>query len=395
MPTGKPPPGPEPIRVLRVFSRLNVGGPAVHVILVTEGLGSRGYETRLLVGREEEREGNLHELAVQKGVRCEEVPALGREIRPLSDLRALVTLVRAVREFRPHIVHTHTAKAGVLGRLAAVVARVPVVVHTFHGHVLQGYFGRVRNAVFRVLERALARRSDVLIAVSASVKQDLVRLRIAAEDKIHVVPLGLDLERLAGTLPRGGLRRESGVPDDAPLVGIVGRLAPIKDVGTFLAAAALVRAQRADVRFAVVGDGAERGRLEAAAASLGEAVFFHGWKRDMASVYGDLDLVVNCSRNEGTPVALIEALAANRPVVATSVGGTPDLLGGGSFGLLVAPADPKALADAILTGLRAPDAAKERTLRGRDHVLRLHALPRLLDDLDDLYRRLLLSPGCA
>ena len=380
--------------MFRLFSRLNVGGPAVHVILLTAGLKARGYTTRLAVGKESPREGNLLDLAAAKGVDCLQLVALGRDIRPLSDVRALWRLCRILRQFRPHIVHTHTAKAGVLGRVAARLAGVPVVVHTYHGHVLRSYFGPLRNALFRALERALGQASDALVAVSQSVKDDLVDLGVAEAAKIRVVPLGLELAGLTRALPRGRLRAQSGVAEGAPLVGIVGRLAPIKDLPTFLLAAALVRRSAPEVRFAIVGDGEERPALEAEVLRLGlqDVVHFHGWHRDMSGVYGDLDLVVNCSRNEGTPVALIEALAAGRPVIATRVGGTPDLLARGDNGILVPPGDPESLAAAIEGVLRAPDAARARAACGRAYVLRQHCADRLVDDVDQLYRQLLHLP---
>lgn len=385
------------VRVLRLFSRLNVGGPSVHVILLTAGLEDRGYETRLVIGQESPREGNLFDLAARKGVDCIALPGLGREVRPWRDLRALIGLYRMMRRFRPQIVHTHTAKAGMLGRLAARAARVPVVVHTFHGHVLRGYFGPLTTAFYRAVERRLGASSDVLVAVSDAVKRDLVALGVAPAAKIRVIPLGLDLEPLASTLPRGSLRREAGVPDGAPLVGIVGRLAPIKDVGTFLRAAAAVRAAIPAARFAVVGDGEERAPLEAERTRLGldDCVFFHGWRRDMAAVYGDLDVVVNCSRNEGTPVALIEALAAARPVVATRVGGTPDLLGEGRRGLLVPAGDAAALAAGIVDALRGSEAVLARAREGQAYVLAHHSSRRLVDDIDALYRELLARPAAA
>jgi glycosyltransferase involved in cell wall biosynthesis len=380
--------------VLRLFSRLNVGGPAVHVILLTAGLKARGYTTCLAVGKESPREGNLLDLATAKGVECLQLGALGRDIRPLSDIRALWGLCRILRQFRPHVVHTHTAKAGVLGRVAALLTGVPVVVHTYHGHVLRSYFGPLPNALFRALERVLGRTTDVLVAVSESVKHDLVDLGVADPAKIRVVPLGLELDGLTGTLPRGRLRAESGAADRVPLIGIVGRLAPIKDLSTFLDSAHLVRRAVPAARFAIVGDGEERSALEAAVRHLGleGAVHFHGWHRDMAAVYGDLDVVVNCSRNEGTPVALIEALAAGRPVVATRVGGTSDLLARGDHGLLVPPGDPEALAAAIVGVLQSPDAARARAARGRAYVLRQHSAERLVDDVDRLYRQLLRLP---
>lgn len=378
------------VRVVRLFSRLNVGGPSVHVVLLTAGLAGRGYETRLIVGRETSREGNLLDFAARKGVACVPLEGFGREIRPGSDLLTLARLYRTMRVFRPTIVHTHTAKAGVLGRVAARLARVPVVVHTYHGHVLHGYFGRTTTALIRGVERALARVSDALVAVSAAVKADLVSYGVAPEDRIRVIPLGLELGELAAELPRGGLRG-ADIPQDAPLVGIVGRLVPIKDVSTFLRAARRVRDSVPEARFAVVGDGDERPRLEAEAASLGLApcVRFHGWRRDLPAVYGDLDVVVNCSRNEGTPVALIEALAAGKPVVATRVGGTPDVVGDDERGLLVPPGDADALAAAVVRTLREGEAARHRALAGRRHVLSAHSVERLLGDVDALYRELL------
>ncbi len=388
---------PGGIRIVRLFSRLNIGGPAIHVILLTAGLEQRGYRTRLVVGKETPREGNMLSLAAEKGVRCEAMAGLGREIQPVADVQAFFRLVRLIRDFRPAIVHTHTAKAGLLGRLAARVTGVPVVVHTFHGHVLRGYFGPVKTAVFRSLERRLGRLADVIVAVSETVKQDLVNLGIADGDRIRVVPLGLDLEPFTGSLREGALRRGARVPADAPLVGMVGRLVPIKDVPTFLEAAARVREVRPDCRFALVGDGEERTRLEVLSRGRGlaDAVTFHGWQPDMPAVYGDLDVVVNCSRNEGTPVALIEALAAAKPVVATRVGGTPDLLGEEERGRLVPPNDPELLARAVLETLADTEGARRRALAGRAHVLARHSYARLLADMDALYRELLAAKEVA
>jgi glycosyltransferase involved in cell wall biosynthesis len=378
------------LRVLRIFSRLNIGGPSLHVILLSAGLRPLGYDTRLVVGRESPREGNMLPLAAEKNVLCESMDGLGREIAPLSDLRALAGLIRLMRAWRPAIVHTHTAKAGVLGRLAARAAGVPTVVHTYHGHVLRGYFSPARTALFRWLETRLAAAADALVAVSESVKQDLVALGIAPSEKIRVIPLGLDLAHLAVELPHGGLRGEAAIPVDAPLVGMVGRLVPIKDVPTFLRAARIVRETRPEARFALVGDGEERPALESLCRELGlsgKATFF-GWRRDLAAVYGDLDVVVNASRNEGTPVALIEALAAAKPVVATRVGGTPDLLGEGERGRLVPPGDPESLARAVLEALEGSEAARRRAQAGREYVLARHSSDRLVRDVDALYRDL-------
>jgi glycosyltransferase involved in cell wall biosynthesis len=267
---------------------------------------------------------------------------------------------------------------------------VRVVVHTYHGHVLHGYFSPARTAFFRRAETHLARYADALVAVSEEVKNDLVRFSVAPAHRIRVIPLGLELAHLAGPLPRGELRRAAGFSDEAPLVGMVGRLVPIKDAPTFLQAARRVQAERPDVRFALVGDGDERPALERLSREVGldGAMHFAGWRSDLRPVYGDLDVVVNASRNEGTPVALIEAMAAGRPVVATRVGGTPDLLGEGERGRLVPPGDPDALAGAILETLTHPASAGERTRVARAHVLSRHSVERLVCDVDALYREL-------
>jgi glycosyltransferase involved in cell wall biosynthesis len=380
------------VRVLRLFSRLNVGGPSLHVVHLTVGLRAFGFETLLAVGREGPREGNLLSWAQSRGVECRQIAGLGREIRPVSDSRSLIEVYRLMRRFRPAIVHTHTAKAGLLGRVAARVAGVPIRVHTFHGHVLRGYFGPLRTHAFRRLEARLALSTQMLVAVSEAVKRDLVELGVAGPERIRVIPLGLDLEPLARSpLPRGALRGPGRVAEGAPLIGCVGRLAPIKDLGTLLEAVARVHRVRPDVRVALVGDGEERALLEARCEGLGLSgvVCFHGWKHEMEQVYGDLDVVVNSSRNEGTPVALIEALAAGRPVVATRVGGTPDLLADGRHGLLVPPGDPEALAQALLRVLAEPGEAAARARAGREYVLARHTTARLLRDVDRLYRELL------
>jgi glycosyltransferase involved in cell wall biosynthesis len=378
------------LRVLRIFSRLNIGGPSLHVILLSAGLRPLGYDTRLVVGRESPREGNMLPLAAEKNVACESMVGLGREIAALSDLRALAGLHRLMRAWRPAIVHTHTAKAGVLGRIAARAAGVPTVVHSYHGHVLRGYFSPAKTAVFRWLETRLASSADALVAVSESIKQDLVDLGIAPPSRIRVIPVGLELAHLARALPRGGLRGEAGIPEGAPLVGMVGRLVPIKDVPTFLRAARIVGEAMPEARFALVGDGEERPALESLSRELGldgKATFF-GWRRDLAVVYGDLDVVVNASLNEGTPVALIEALAAAKPVVATRVGGTPDLLGEGERGRLVPAGNPESLARAVLEAIEGSEAARCRAQAGREYVLRRHSSDRLVRDVDALYRDL-------
>lgn len=378
------------IRVMRVFSRLNIGGPSLHVIHLSSGLIEFGFETLLVVGTTDPHEGDFFDLARARGVDPKVLPEFGRALRPMNDLRTLSRLYRLMRRERPQVVHTHTAKAGALGRIAALLARVPVVVHTYHGHVLAGYFHPATSVLFRWVERSLAPATDLLLTVSESVKSDLVGLGVARASQVLVMPLGLDLQPLAGPLPRGILREQAGWPCDSRVVGVVGRLVPIKDLDSFIDASVILAATAKDVRFAVVGDGEERARLERRArARLGDRVHFFGWRKDPTAVFGDLDVVVNTSLNEGTPVALIEALAARRPVVATAVGGTPDLLEDGRFGALVPARSPEEIARAIRAALDSPALSDRMAAKGQARVLERYSVARLLKDMAALYRHLL------
>src|SRR6266851_4917800 len=224
-------PCPRPTRVVRLFSRLNIGGPSLHVILLTAGLRERGYETRLVVGRESPSEGNFLDLARARGIDYVQLTGLGREIRPLADVVTLWQVYRMLRGWRPAIVHTHTAKAGVVGRLAARLAGVPIVVHTYHGHVLRHYFGPLRTALFRRLEAFLNRITDVAVTVSAALRADLISMGVAPAEKIRVVPLGLELARFTAARPPRALREACHARPGEAVIGIVGRLVPIKDVG--------------------------------------------------------------------------------------------------------------------------------------------------------------------
>ncbi|MBI4610217.1 MAG: glycosyltransferase family 4 protein [Candidatus Rokubacteria bacterium] len=381
----------ERIRVLRVIARLNVGGPALHATLLAERLDPIRYESWLVAGRESPGEANYLTLMGRSLENLTIIPSLGREIRGAGDLRAFLQLYRLMRELRPHIVHTHTAKAGALGRVAARLARVPVVVHTYHGHVLQGYFSRAKTRLFLGIERTLARWTDRLLAVSEAVRQDLLLRRVGSPERLQVVPLGLDLDPfLRSETLRGQLRAELDL-SDAPLVGIVARLVPIKRHEDFLSAAQAVTMRIPNCRFVVVGDGELRGRLETRAQTLGLAgrIHFLGWRGDLARIYADLDVVVLTSANEGLPVSLIEAMASARAVVATRVGGVPDLVEDGVTGLLVRPGEPDELARAVLELLADPERRRAMGEAGRKRVYPAFSADRLLADMDRVYGELL------
>ncbi len=380
------------MRVARVIARLNVGGPARHVLLLTAHLDPARYASLLVSGVEAPGEGDMLDMARALGVAPLRLPRLGREISPPRDAGTLLRLVRLFRTLRPHVVHTHTAKAGVVGRLAARLARVPVVVHTYHGHVFDGYFSPAKTRLFLAIERALARVTDRLLTVSDHVRDDLLRLGVGTPDRLTVLPLGLELAPfLDADRRRGELRAELGLAADAPLVAIVARLVPIKRHEHFFAAFRRLLDGMPAAHALIVGDGERRTALEAEARRLGvdARVRFLGWRTDLDRVYADADVVALTSANEGSPVALIEAMAAARPVVATRVGGVPDLVEHGVSGLLVEPGDVAGFAEA-LAGLLADAGARRRAGEaGRKRVYPAYGAERLVEDMDRLYQDLL------
>jgi glycosyltransferase involved in cell wall biosynthesis len=379
-----------PIRVALVIARLNVGGPATHVIELAAGLPRDQFEVRLIAGREGRGEAGMHYLAERMGVKPEILPELSPRIGP-ADLLAFLRLRAIFRTWKPDVVHTHTAKAGAVGRTAARCAGVPAVVHTFHGHVLRGYFSPPVEFFFRSLERMLARLTDRIVTLSPALKADLVGMGIAPAEKIDVVPLGMDLDPLIGCLPRREeLRSDLGIRPDQPLIGIVGRLVPIKNHRLFLEAARSMVDSGNPAHFVVVGDGELRDSLQALAGEMGIAqrVHFSGWKKDMAPVYAGIDLLALTSDNEGTPVAVIEAMAAGVPVVATAVGGVPDVVRDGETGWLVPPGDAPALSRAWLEALRREPRVEAIRTRARRDVLDRFGRERMISTMADLYRRL-------
>jgi glycosyltransferase involved in cell wall biosynthesis len=387
---------PEPVRVLRVIARLNMGGPALHVAYLTAGLEPRGYRTTLVAGELSRGEESMAFVAERLGVPVVTVSELHREISPLRDAIATVRLARLIRAQRPHILHTHTAKAGALGRLAALLAGPsarPLIVHTFHGHVLRGYFGGLRARAFKLVETLLARWTDALVAVSPQVRDDLVALGVAPAEKFVVVRLGIELdERVAarnGT--RDDARRLLGIPSERFVIGWIGRMTGVKRTGDVLLALKALRARGVDASLCLIGGGPDREALEEQAHNLGLARDYLslGYQEDVGQWYAALDALVLTSGNEGTPVSAIEALAAGRPVVATSVGGVPDVVRDGEDGLLVDLGDVDGLAER-LARLAADAELRERMgAAGRERVLSRYAVDRLVDDIDRLYRSLL------
>jgi glycosyltransferase involved in cell wall biosynthesis len=395
-------PASKNLRLTRVIARLNIGGPAIQAITLTKRLEEHGYVTRLVRGVESPSEGNMDYLAERIGVSPTSISQMRRD-PGFGDLIALARLVWILRTDRPAVLHTHAAKGGTLGRVAALIAfplrsRRPVIVHTYHGHSLTGYFSGRTAGIYRIIERLLAHVTDRLVAVSDEVRSDLVGLAVASESKFEVVRLGFDLSPFTDDLDRAvrrsALRREWGVADDELLLTLVARLVPIKRVDRFLRVAREL-GHRPGLRFAIAGDGELRTELQAStdARALGDRLVWAGFRRDVNDVCFASDVIMLTSDNEGTPVSLIEAQAAAVPVVATDVGGVRSAVRHGVTGLVIDPEDVAGLATGASGLLDDPKLRADMGAAGRAHATGLFTLDRLVADHVRLYAELLAAKG--
>lgn len=386
-------------KIIRIISRLNIGGPAIHTILLTSALNKNGYNDILICGKVSKYEGNMHSFARDKNVEPLLIPELGREISFKKDLKAFFKLYSIVKKEKPDIVHTHTAKAGVLGRLAAIFNGVPIKVHTFHGHIFDSYFSPIKSKIFLFIERFLALFTDKVIVVSETIKDDIVKRRRVTKDKnCVVIPLGLELEKFLNCQNSKGIfRKKFGINDTMLLIGIIGRLVPIKNHRMFLDVAkkTKINSPNTKVKFIIVGDGELREEIRDYAYELGlkDDVIFTGWAKDLVSVYADLDIVVLTSLNEGTPVSLIEAMAAGKAIVATDIGGVKDLVKTNVNGLLTIPGDIDDFYTKLIFFLNDAQKRKEFGKQGRISVIKKYSKERLINDLELLYQELLSKKG--
>ena len=406
-------------KIIRIIARLNVGGPAKHVVWLTSGLHDAGFKTLLVTGKVPEGEEDMSYFAADNGVTPLYIPQMSREIS-LNDLKTVWKLFRLFLRHRPDIIHTHTAKAGTVGRTAGFLYRwlTPGTlvgkpreckfVHTYHGHVFHSYYGRNRTRLFLMIERLLARMiTDRLIVISKQQSVEIgEKFRVGRSGQIKVIPLGLDLGLFADYASRRTkFRHEFCVPDHTILIGIVGRLTEIKNHQMFLNVAARLKAidpacrRQGEVRFIIIGDGGLRETLEAQTQALGldKDVIFVGGRRDPEYFYPALDVVALTSRNEGTPLTLIEAMANARPVVATNVGGVVDLLGDvvedGPYqvcrrGIAVPPGDEEAFVSALSRIIRDRSLRQELGERGLEFVEVNYSKERLFEDIKNLYEEL-------
>lgn len=392
------------MKIVRIIARLNIGGPARHAVLLSHALHNGRHDTCLVTGVPEPHEGDMSFLLDGLGVRRVVIPWLRRSLHPSGDLRTLWSLVRLLWQEQPDIVHTHTAKAGTLGRVAGLVYnrfhpnRRALLIHTFHGHVLHGYFGTLPSRFFMAIERWLARRTDCLIAVSDAIKAELLRYGIGRPQQLVVVPVGLELGPLFQVEPPDG----NGASQFR--IGVVGRLVPVKNHRLLIDAVHCLTTLMPTglVRCSIVGDGELRQELERDVAQRGlqGIVEFQGWRFDLPQVYGTVDCVCLSSLNEGTPLSLIEAMAAARPVVSTDVGGVRDFLGRPQAeqphprfcvlerGLVVRSGDVQGFAEALRFLAGSPDLRRQLGEASRGYIQSRFTTERLVRDLEELYETL-------
>ncbi len=382
----------QPIKIVRITSRLNLGGPTRQLLPLCRDLDSSRFRTHLVFGSVESDERESYESFVRDRVSIEKVDSLRRSLNPWHDFKAFFALWRILRREKPMILHTHLAKAGFLGRMAGVFAGVPIRVHSYHGVNFRGHFGDLKSCCSKIAERILSRFTKRSVAVSESVKQELLENRITSEAKICVIPPGLDLKPFLESNGRSGvLRKRFKISEDELLVGFIGRLVPVKNPNDFLAMAAAVCLMESNIRFVFIGDGPLRGDLadQVRSFELQDRIFFAGWREDMPACLSELDLVVSTSLSEGLPVSLIEAMAAAKPVVARSVGGIAELFDQGQFGVLAPAGESEELEGIVLSLLKDPKQRESLGLSAREWVRERYSASRLVADTEKLYKELI------
>ena len=391
-------------RVLRILNRLIIGGPSKNAVYLSRYM-QPDFETMLVIGGKEEHEQDADFLAKDHGIEPFCIPEMKRPISPTTDYKAYQRLKKIIKDFKPDIVHTHAAKSGALGRLAAKNSGVPVIVHTFHGHVFHSYFNSLKTNFFIRAERYLAGMTDSIVAISDVQKKELSNdFRIAKEDKFRVIPLGLDLDAfgLEQELKRIKFRSEFKLDDDTIAIGIIGRLVPIKNHSLFLKGLKKVLSSgSAKVKAFIIGDGDSREAIKAQARELGinfsvhtdkehpHPLVFTSWRTDVDVICAGLDIVVLTSLNEGTPVSLIEAQAAGKPIVSTRVGGIADVVMENKSALLSNVDDVESFSNNLVRIVNDEALRHSFSNAGKQFVIDKFGYQRLVKDMNQLYRELL------
>jgi len=382
---------------------LIIGGPSLNATLLSKHMAP-DYETMLVIGGKDDHEQDAIHLAENLGIEPVVVPSMKRDINLSEDRKAYNDIKKIIKDYRPDIVHTHAAKSGAIGRLAASACNVPTIVHTFHGHVFHSYFGKAKTNAFIQIERYLARKSSGIIAISDIQKNELGSIyKICPEDKIKVIPLGLDLDKFQENkeAKRAAFRSKYLIEEDEIAIGIIGRIVPVKNHSLFVAAIARLKAQsQQKLRFVIIGDGDMRPQMERelAAESIDYSYFPESphaakaictsWLTEMDIVFSGLDIVALTSYNEGTPVSLIEAQAAGKPVVSTNVGGVADVVQEGVTGFICPPNDTEAFCAALLKLTENTERRAEMGFAGVRNVQSRFSYQRLVRDMGAYYESL-------
>ncbi len=391
-------------KILRIINRFNLGGPTYNVAYLSKYM-SDDYETLLVGGAKDESEESSDFIVENLSLKPIIIPEMKREINFKNDYAAYKKIKKIIQEYQPDIVHTHASKAGTLGRLAAYSCGVPVIVHTFHGHVFHSYFGKLKTLFYKNIERYLARRSTAIIAISEKQKQELVEIHhICNSDKVHVIPLGFDLLKFQENTieKRKSFRSKYNVDEDEIVIAIIGRIVPVKNHTLFLEALKIVSEKSSKkIRAFIVGDGEDRIVIESKAKELNipfidstktnnkALLTFTSWVKEIDVVLTGSDIITLTSFNEGTPVSLIEAQAANKPIVTTNVGGIEDVIKSGDTALLCKNNNITEFAEQILKLTENEQLRAEMAKNGWLHVKEKFHYARLVADMENLYRKLL------
>ena len=388
-------------KILRIHNRLIVGGPSHNVTLLTAYL-SPEFETRLLVGKKDPAEKDAAYIAQRLGLKPIEITEMRRSILPFNDIIAYFKIKKIIREFKPDIVHTHASKSGAIGRLAAKSCNVPLIVHTFHGNVFHSYFNGFLTSLIIRIERFLAKKTNAIVAISDSQRKELTDVyKIAPPEKIFTIPLGFNLEKFSvdQDAKKELFRHKYGFDKNDIVVGIIGRLVPVKNHEMFLEVAALIKANsNKNIRFVIIGDGESRTLIEKKAAALNLSysyfvtnpkaktdILVTSWETEIDEALAGIDIIVLTSHNEGTPVSLIEAQAAHKPVVSTNVGGIEDIVQHGETGFITEAGDTASFAQHILTLIDTPQLRDEMGKKGYENVIKRYSKQRLITDMKHLY----------
>jgi glycosyltransferase involved in cell wall biosynthesis len=391
-------------RIIRIINRLNLGGPTYNAAYLTRYLAPE-FETMLVAGVKTEGEESSEFITQSQGIKPYIIPEMSREVSLLNDWIAFRKIKKIIREFKPDIVHTHAAKAGALGRMAAIHCKVPVVVHTYHGHYFHSYFHPVKTKVFLAIERWLASKSTAIVAISESQKHELANVyRVCSHEKIHVIPLGIDFSRFTENMEekRRQFRSQYGVKDHEIAIGIIGRIVPVKNHSLFLKAMRQVFEQtRTPVKSFIIGDGEDRNRVEKEAIledmdistpekkNDSAPLIFTSWIKEIDVAVAGLDIIALTSFNEGTPVSLIEAQAAGKPVVSTRAGGVEEVLIDQETGFLCPDMNHESFAALLLKLIENPELRQKFSMNAGQFVMKRYHVNRLTEDMRMLYRKLL------